>query len=151
MTEGAHTLGRWIRDRARTTPRRVAIDHLGRKVTYAEIDEASDAFAGTLASRGLGRGDRVATLTGNSPEHVALFFACAKAGLLLAPLSWRLAPPELAYQLGDAEPAVFLVEEEHAGLAAATGRQFDRLEWPGLGASRPGAWHRDMAAGEVAE
>ena len=151
MTEGAHTLGRWIRDRARTTPRRVAIDHLGRKVTYAEIDEASDAFAGTLASRGLGRGDRVATLTGNSPEHVALFFACAKAGLLLAPLSWRLAPPELAYQLGDAEPAVFLVEEEHAGLAAATGRQFDRLEWPGLGASRPGAWHRDMAAGEVAD
>jgi hypothetical protein len=29
---GGHTLGRWLRDRARTTPERVAIDHLGRTV-----------------------------------------------------------------------------------------------------------------------
>jgi fatty-acyl-CoA synthase len=74
------------------------------------------------------RGDRVATLTGNSPEHVAVFFACAKTGLLLAPLSWRLAAPELAYQLDDAEPSLFLVDAEHDSLAEATGRPFEPLK-----------------------
>ena len=40
---------------------------------------------------------------------------------MLVPLNWRLAAPELRFQLDDAEPAVFLVEDEHATLAAATG------------------------------
>jgi fatty-acyl-CoA synthase len=130
---GSHTIGRWIRDRARTTPARTAIDHLGRELTYAELDAASERLAASFLARGLARGDRVATLTGNSPEHVAVFFACAKAGLILAPLSWRLAAPELAYQLEDCEPAVFLVEEEHSELADATGHSFERLGVEGVG------------------
>jgi fatty-acyl-CoA synthase len=130
---GEHTIDRWIRDRARTTPHRVAIDHLGRTVTYAELDAASEHLARSFLSRGLKRGDRVATLTGNSPEHVAVFFACAKAGLILVPLSWRLASPELAYQLDDADPALFLVEEEHTAHADGTGHAFERLAPAGDG------------------
>ena len=114
------TIGGWLPDRARPTPDRVAIDYLGRLVTYGELAEMSTAFS-------FSRGDRVATLTGNTPEHIALFFACARAGAILAPLSWRLAAPELAYQLSDAEPAVFLVEDEYAELARATGHGFERL------------------------
>ena len=127
MTASSHTIGRWIRDRARTTPARVAIDYLEREWTYAELDEASERLAGSFLARGLRRGDRVATLTGNSPEHVAVCFACAKAGLVLTPLSWRLAAPELAYQLDDSEPALFLAEDEHTGLAEATGHAFEPL------------------------
>jgi fatty-acyl-CoA synthase len=111
------TLGRWISDRARTTPARVAIECGGDETTYAELDERSDALARGLVEAGLGRGDRVATLTGTSTAHVVVFFACAKAGLILLPLNWRLAPAELAYQLADAEPAVLLASEEHAETA----------------------------------
>jgi fatty-acyl-CoA synthase len=125
-----HTIGRWIRDRARTTPNRIAIDYLDRTWTYAQLDDDSERLAQSFVARGLTRGDRVATLTGNSPEHVAAFFACAKAGLILAPLSWRLAAPELAYQLDDAEPALFLVEDEHATLAKATDQSFEPLAVP---------------------
>ena len=39
------TLGRWISDRARTTPARVAIDFRGAETTYAELDERSDRVA----------------------------------------------------------------------------------------------------------
>src|SRR5919197_5295012 len=128
-----HTIGRWIRDRARTTPGRIAIDYLGRTITYAELDDASERLAGSFLARGLRRGDRVATLTGNSPEHVATFFACAKAGLILTPLSWRLAATELAYQLEDAEAALFLAEEHYARLAEATGHPFEALALGGAG------------------
>jgi fatty-acyl-CoA synthase len=127
---GEHTIGRWIRDRARTTPQRVAIDYEGRELTYAQLDDACERLAAALLERGLVRGDRVATLTGNSPEHVAVFFACAKAGLILAPLSWRLAAPEIAYQLEDAEPALFLVEDEYAELAEDAGHSFAPLSIP---------------------
>ena len=112
-----HVIGRWIRDRGRNTPDRVAIDYLDRRVTYGELDEQSERLAGWLLSSGLRRGDRVATLTGNSPEHVEAMFACAKAGLLLLPLSWRLSPRELAYQLDDAWPSLLLVEGEYDELA----------------------------------
>jgi fatty-acyl-CoA synthase len=128
VTAGTHTVGRWIRQRADATPDRVAIDYGGRAVTYRELDKGSDAFAAAFAAAGLERGDRVATLTGNCPEHVEVLFACAKAGLVLLPLSWRLAAPELRYQLDDAEPSLFLVEDEYAQLAEATGLPFERLE-----------------------
>jgi fatty-acyl-CoA synthase len=140
VTTGRHTIGRWISDRARATPERVAIDYDGRFVTYRELNDGADAFAAAFAATGLNRGDRVATLTGSSPQHVQVLFGCAKAGLMLLPLSWRLSAPELAYQLEDAEPAIFLVEDEYAELARATGHRFERLEEP-----RPGARHLDVS------
>jgi fatty-acyl-CoA synthase len=116
---GDLTLGRWIRDRASVTPARVAIEHGGEATTYAELDARSERLADALVRLGLRRGDRVATLTANRPEHVELFFACAKAALVLAPMSWRLAPAELAYQLRHSEPAALFVEPQMESLADA--------------------------------
>jgi fatty-acyl-CoA synthase len=88
-------------------------------VTYAELDHRSEELAAGLVATGLARGDRVATLTGNSAEHVEVLFACAKAGLVLVPLSPRLAPAEVAYEIDDAAPCLLLVAPKHAGLADA--------------------------------
>jgi fatty-acyl-CoA synthase len=107
-------IDRFIVERARVTPNRVAIEAAGRSWTYAELESRSDELAARLKP-----GARVSTLTGSSAEHVALLFACAKAGAILHPISWRLAPAEIAYQLDDAEPAVLLVEDEHRALAEA--------------------------------
>ncbi len=105
-------IDRIVRDRARNTPDRVAIDDGEREWTYAELDARSDELADSL-----GHGERIAALTASSGEHVALFFACAKAGAILLPLSWRLAAHELAFQLDDSEPALLFATAEFAGLA----------------------------------
>src|SRR5262249_21372440 len=99
---------RILRDRARRTPGRIAVADW----TYADLDRRSDEIAARLEY-----GSRISTLTRNSPEHVAVFFGCAKAGAILHPISWPLPPTEIAYQLDDAEPAVFLVEDEFRELA----------------------------------
>ena len=108
------TIDRMLRDRARITPGRTAIVERERRWTYAELDARSEELAA-----GLTHGARVSTLTGNSGEHAALMFACAKAGAILHPISWRLAPAEVAYQLDDAEPDIFLVAEAHQKLGEA--------------------------------
>ncbi len=121
-------LGTWIRDRGRLTPERVAIDFDGRLLTYAELDRDSSRLAAELTERGLARGDRVAVLADNCPEYVTLFFACAKAGLVVTPLSWRLAAPEIAYQLDQSQAALLVVSrrrraQAESSLAAAANRR----------------------------
>jgi len=114
------TIGRWLADRARLTPDRVAVRFVGAEVTYAELDRRATRLAAGLATRGLRRGDRLATLTASSPDHVATLFACARLGVALQPISWRLAPAEVAYQLADAGPALLLASPEHEELARAS-------------------------------
>jgi fatty-acyl-CoA synthase len=121
--DGLHTLGRWTTDRALATPGRVAVDDRGVVLSYADLESRASRLAGSLLDAGYGVGDRIATITGNSSDQVVLFFACAKAGLVLVPLSWRLSPRELAMQLDNADPALLLVEEEFASLATAAYRR----------------------------
>jgi len=118
---GEHTIGRWLEDRRRNTPNRVAIDFAGTELTYEELALRSARIAGALAGRGVVHGDRIATLTTNSPDHVATLFACAQLGLALQPLNWRLAPDEIRYQLDDATPALLVLEAAHAELARKAG------------------------------
>lgn len=117
---GDLTLGRWVRDRGRGTGDRVAIVFDGQSTTYAQLDQRSGELAAALHAAGIGRGDRVASLTGNCPEHVELFFACARVGAALLPLNHRLAPPELAHQVDDARPTSVFVAPEHAAAWEAT-------------------------------
>ena len=117
--DGLHTLGRWTADRALSTPHRIAIDDRGVQLTYAELDGRAARLAASFRAAGYGVGGRIATITGNSADHVVLFFACAKAGLVLIPISWRLSPRELAAQLEVADPALLVVEDEFGALAGA--------------------------------
>jgi len=121
VTLSDHAVGRWLLSRAELTPNRVAIDFADSQITYEELATATLRQADSLVRAGLKPGDRVATLTRNTPEHVALFFACALTRVILVPLNWRLTAPELAYQLCDAAPALFCSEDDlrDAALAAA--------------------------------
>ncbi|MBB2892747.1 AMP-binding protein [Flexivirga oryzae] len=117
--DGVLTLGRWLADRGRVTPDRVAIDCPGCRVTYRELDERSARLAERMRAAGIHHGDRVATLSSNNADHVVAFFACARAGFVLVPLCWRLTPAELAYQLDDSGPVLVLTDGSHAPLAEA--------------------------------
>ncbi|MGC5629723.1 class I adenylate-forming enzyme family protein [Georgenia sp. Z1344] len=116
---GGHTVGRWVSASARLAPGRIAVDERGRLLTYRELDDRSSALAEALRAAGYRRGDRVATLTRSSTDHVVAFFACAKAALVLAPLSWRLAGAELADLVAHCRPALLLASAELEGAARA--------------------------------
>ncbi len=102
-------VGGWIGAGGAGDPEHVAITFHDRTVTYRELDHRSTRLALALLARGLDRGARVASVTENHPEHVVLLFACAKAGLILAPLNWRLAPDELRLQVELFDPSLIVV------------------------------------------
>jgi len=109
LANDRHVVGRWISARASLSPGRVAIEFGEVVITYRELEDRSTSLARALAGSGLSPGSRVATLAENHPEQVVLFFACAKAGLILAPLNWRLTTDELAVQLDLFDPSLLVV------------------------------------------
>ena len=111
----------WIDRNAQFSPNKVAIYFEGQIITYAEmaarIGRAARMLSGTL---GVQHGDRVSLLASNLPEYLVALFACARIGAILNPLNWRLAIPELAYIVQNAESSVLLVEQKYADFAAHT-------------------------------
>lgn len=113
----AHTLGRWIADRAATQPDAIAVIDGGVTVTYRDLSARIDALAARLTAGGYGVGDRIATIAGNSTDQIVLFFACARTGMVYVPLSWRLTVAELADLLHRAQPVLVVIDDEHATVA----------------------------------
>ncbi|CAN5277651.1 AMP-binding protein [soil metagenome] len=107
----------------------------GRRWTYRQLDEAVGRCAGLLRDHyGCAPGDRVASLAKNRVELVILHLACARAGLIYAPLNWRLSPPEVLTLLADAEPHLVFGDGEmaRAGLTGVSLDEFAREidVWP---------------------
>jgi fatty-acyl-CoA synthase len=112
----------WIAHHARYAPDSPALVDVwtGWRATYAELDARVGRLAGHLATVfGVQRGDRVAMLAMNSTEHFEVMFACRRLGAVFLPLNWRLAVPELAYIVEDAEPRCLLFGGDFADTAAA--------------------------------
>ncbi|HEY6800543.1 MAG TPA: hypothetical protein VI121_07870, partial [Agromyces sp.] len=47
LEDGAHTIGRWLTDRASRSPHRIAVDDRGVTTDYATLAERSVALLGT--------------------------------------------------------------------------------------------------------
>ncbi|QUD88322.1 AMP-binding protein [Phenylobacterium montanum] len=108
----------------------------GRRLTYAELDREAQACAGLLVGEwGCGPGDRVACLSKNRLEMIVLHLACARAGLIFAPLNWRLSRTELVDILADAEPRL-VVGDDQLAEHGIEGAAFDDW-WPDLAAREP--------------
>ncbi|QUD87985.1 long-chain-fatty-acid--CoA ligase [Phenylobacterium montanum] len=72
------------------------------EITYAAFERLTNQCAHALINAGVRPGDRIACLTKNSAEFFVLWFGAVKARACLAPVNWRLAPPEVAFILQDA-------------------------------------------------
>ena len=82
----------------------------GETRTYAEHFDRVQRAIGALRTLGVGRGDRFAVMTLNSPEYLELYHAAFLGGGVINPLNLRLAAKELAYVLRDSGSKVCFVD-----------------------------------------
>jgi fatty-acyl-CoA synthase len=83
-----------------------------RRVSYRELDARANRVAHLLQKHGIGKGERVAVLAYNCAEYFDLYFGCARAGAILVPINFRLAPPEILAVLDDARPRLVVYGHE---------------------------------------
>lgn len=97
----------------------------GASYSYRDLDSRAQRIAGFLADVGVGRGDRVAYILANRVECIDLFNASSKVGAVLAPISWRLTPSDIARVLRDLRPKLLVYEEQFAGLVREALSRYD--------------------------
>jgi crotonobetaine/carnitine-CoA ligase len=103
---------------------RVWLRFEGDALSARDVLEASRRYAAGLAERGVSRGDRVAILIGNAPEHLFAWFGANLLGAIAAPIHAASKPSEIAAHVRHVAPRV-LVAGELRALAEEALASFD--------------------------
>ncbi len=93
-------------------PDKVAVVHGDRRLTYGELGDRAWRLANALRATGLRKGDRVATLTANSPAMLEAHFAVPAAGGILVTVNTRLSSAEIGYILEHSGSRYLLLDAE---------------------------------------
>lgn len=85
-----------------------------RRWTYGELNADANKLANALIEDGLKRNDVLMFMLFNSPEFALAYIASHKCGAIACPINFRLSPGEIALQLEDSKPKVFIFGADFA-------------------------------------
>ena len=120
------TLPQMLAETAAEHPARVAIDFLGRRWRYAELQRLVDRAAKGLQQLGLRPGERVGLCLPNTPYFVVFYFAIMKAGGIVVNFNPLYTERELCTQVDDSGtvmmvlPDVAVLHDKVVAVAART-------------------------------
>lgn len=109
----------WLEKRAHLSPDRIAlidrVDDIGKQISYRQFNAQANQTAQFLREGlHLQKGDIVAVLSTNCVQYLDVLFACNKLGTVMQNVNWRLAVPELAQILNDAQPKALIYSSDFA-------------------------------------
>jgi acyl-CoA synthetase (AMP-forming)/AMP-acid ligase II len=84
----------------------------GKRIAYGEAQDQSNRVAHALIDAGANQGDRIAILQKNSIETVLLYHGAFKAGVVPAPINYRLLPADWLRICQDMQPKLFFCDAE---------------------------------------
>ncbi len=88
------------------------------RLTWAELDQRVENLARWLLANGIAPGDRIALLLTDGAPFLTTLLACGRIGAIAVLLNWRLAPAEIAWIIGNAEPAMTFANPRYSALLA---------------------------------
>ena len=103
------TLLDYLADNAREHGHDPGLVFEGKRISWAELERLSDAFAAALSELGVGAGDRVALILPNCPQFLIAEFGTWKVGAVVAPLNPVYTEQELATLLASSGAKVAIV------------------------------------------
>ena len=108
----AATLADVIRLQAQMRGESTALVFEGRATSFATLDAHASRVANGLIALGVTPKQRIAYLGKNSDVFIELLLGAIKAGVVMAPVNWRLAAPEIAFIVRDCQAAILFVGPE---------------------------------------
>src|SRR3984885_9061402 len=112
VSEQLANLADMVRARAKARGDAVVYEFEGRRTSFAEFDVLTNRVANALIALGVKPGERIAYLGKNSDIYFELLLGAMKANVVMAPVNWRLAGPEMAFIVGDCKAPVLFVGPE---------------------------------------
>lgn len=112
---------------SRSTPERIALIFGERTTTWHQWDRHSNRVAHALLASLSGGQSRFGYLAKNSDRFFELYIGAAKSGTVLVPVNWRLAAPEIAAILDDAQVEMVFVDREHHDLLQSIRRELPQV------------------------
>src|SRR4051795_3331074 len=109
------TLGEIVPEAARRFGDSTALVIEDARLSFSELHARSNQVANGLLSLGLRAGDRVTLYGPNCWEWVVAYYAVAKAGCVVNPISSMLTAEEVAYVVADSGARVLMTSEEKCG------------------------------------
>jgi len=98
-----------LKDTVRQRPEHDAIIFKGRHMSYADLEQMSNAFGAALVDLGVKKGDRVALLIPNSPQAIIAQMGAWKAGAIVCPINSLYTATELEFALKEVEAETVVV------------------------------------------
>nr|VFK64222.1 MAG: Acyl-CoA synthetase (AMP-forming)/AMP-acid ligase II [Candidatus Kentron sp. UNK]VFK71029.1 MAG: Acyl-CoA synthetase (AMP-forming)/AMP-acid ligase II [Candidatus Kentron sp. UNK] len=95
------TISHLLSRHARYRPQQTALVFEDRRISFAALDRSVNRLANALLGSGLHKGKHIATVLPNCVELLELYWAAAKTGIVVVPLSPLLNGPALARLLHD--------------------------------------------------
>jgi long-chain acyl-CoA synthetase len=108
-------------------PNRLAINFYGRKFSYGELRDKILRFAKALDQLGVKKGDRVALLLLNTPEHVIAFYAALRIGAVVTAISPVYVSSEIKHQLDDSGAELLICQDILYEVVRKTGITFRQV------------------------
>ena len=104
----------------------------GTSLSHADFLARAAQLAHAMASLGVKPGDRVAAQIDKSPDALALYAACAQAGLVFLPLNTGYTADEVSYFVENSGAALFVCQDhrrdEMSALAQTAGAVLETLD-----------------------
>ncbi|MBL8134262.1 MAG: AMP-binding protein [Anaerolineae bacterium] len=103
-------LGAILTRHAQYRPYHLAVVFNERRLTYRDFNARVNRLANALLAEGIGRGDKIATLLPNCLELLELYWAVAKIGAVVVPLSPLLRGKGLSTLLDDSDSVMVITD-----------------------------------------
>jgi long-chain acyl-CoA synthetase len=95
-------------------PNRIAIESMGHKITYRQLDALSKDFAAYLQTLHLDAGARIAIMFPNVPQYLIAMLGTLRAGFVVVNVNPLYTARELEHQLRDSGASVLAILENFA-------------------------------------
>jgi fatty-acyl-CoA synthase len=101
-------------------PNHPAVRFFGRDLSYRQLKQQSDAFAGWLqVHAGVREGDRVLLFLQNCPQWLVAYYAILRAGAVVVPINPMSREADVRYYLSDSGATVAVCAQELADILVA--------------------------------
>ena len=130
----------WIlEEAARGYPDRTALYFFGYRMSYRELLESAERFAGYLRSKGIGPGDVVGLFLPNTPQFAIAYYGTLMAGATVSPMNVLYGPALIRHQLEDNKARILVaIDLFKEKITAGVPGGVEEIIWTGIQDYLPG-------------